>query len=196
MTAGHPTSPPGKHEGPFGPAWAALKARCRDAWRREDGTATVEFVLVVPLILFIFMSAIEAGVLMTRQMMLVQAVDITMRDLRLGLITNPTVGKIKTEVCDLASILPNCDAEIRIELTPISTSTWSMPSSRVGCFDRSQNVQPALTFNTGSAHEVMLVRVCVPQETMFPTTAVGLSMAKDSGDKYGLVVTSAFVNEP
>jgi Flp pilus assembly protein TadG len=196
MTAGSPIPTTAKREGRFGPAWAALKARCRDAWLRDEGTATVEFVLVVPLILFIFMSAIEAGVLMTRQMMLEQAVDITMRDLRLGLIVNPTVGKIKTEVCDRASILPNCDAEIRIELTPISTSSWSMPSSRVGCFDRSQNVQPALTFNAGVAHQVMLVRVCVPQETMFPTTAAGLSLAKDSGNNYGLVVTSAFVNEP
>jgi Flp pilus assembly protein TadG len=181
---------------PLGARWAAVKDRCRAAWTREDGTASIEFVVVVPVILFIFMSAIEAGVLMTRQMMLEQAVDITMRDLRVGLIANPTVSQIKTDVCERASILPNCEERIRIELLPISTTSWSMPSTNVGCYDRTQTVQPALTFNAGAAHQVMLVRVCVPQETMFPTTGVGLSLPKDAGGSYGLVVTSAFVNEP
>ena len=42
---------------------ARLAALIPDAMRREDGTATMEFVLVLPLIMGVFMSSFEVGLL-------------------------------------------------------------------------------------------------------------------------------------
>ena len=50
-----------------------------DEMRREDGTAAMEFVLVIPVIMMIFMASFESGLLMTRSIMLEQSVDMTMR---------------------------------------------------------------------------------------------------------------------
>jgi len=173
-----------------------LKARLLRAIRHEDGTASLEFAIVVPILLMIFMASFESGMLMIRHSMLEQAVDVTMRDLRIGLIKNPTADLIKQAICGRSTILVNCQKNIHIELTPVSTTSWDFPSAKTECVDRSEVIQPSLNFNPGTANEVMLVRVCVVQDAMFPTTGVGLALPKDASGGYGLVAVSAFVNEP
>ncbi|MFN4170676.1 MAG: TadE/TadG family type IV pilus assembly protein [Pseudorhodobacter sp.] len=168
----------------------------RRLWRDQKGVASLEFVLMVPLVLIIFMSAFEAGLLMTRYIMLERSLDMTMRNLRLGQYPNPTPDLIKQEVCSRSVVLGNCTANIRIELQPVSTASWNFPTGRTGCVNREEPIQPPTTFNPGQAHQIMLVRVCIAQDTMFPTTGLGLGLAKDPGGAYGLVATSAFVNEP
>jgi len=168
----------------------------RRIWRDQKGVASLEFVLMVPLVLTIFMSAFEAGLLMTRYIMLERSLDMTMRSLRLGQYPNPTPALIKQEICNRSVVLGNCDANIRIELQPVSTATWAFPTTQTGCVNRETGIEPATTFNPGAPHQIMLVRVCIAQDTMFPTTGLGLGLPKDSGGAYGLVATSAFVNEP
>jgi hypothetical protein len=173
-----------------------LSGFIKTAMGREDGTASMEFVLVVPLIFMMFMASIEAGMFMTRYIMLEQALDMTMRDLRLGKIPDPTAVKIRDDVCRRSVLLKDCENNVNIEMRPINTVTWDLPTSRVGCINRAENVRPALTYNPGQAHEIMLVRICVPQEAVFPTSGIGLNLKKDAGGAYGLVAVSAFVNEP
>ena len=60
----------------------SLARRLKTLWRREDGVAAMEFVLMVQVFLAIFMSAFECGLLMTRAILLEHAVDVTMRELR------------------------------------------------------------------------------------------------------------------
>ena len=134
-----------------------LKARLMQAVRREDGTAALDFVLVIPILLMIFMASFESGLLMVRHLMLEQAVDVTMRNLRIGLIKSPTAAVIKQEICGRSSILVNCNENIRIELTPVSTTSWNFPAAKTECVDRSEVIQPSLNFNPGTANEVMLV---------------------------------------
>jgi hypothetical protein len=175
---------------------ARMVARLKQAVAREDGSASLDFVMVIPILLMVFMAAFESGLLMVRHIMLEQAVDVTVRNLRLGLYPNPTAALIKSEICDRTSILKDCNANIHIELSPISTATWAMPTTGTACVDRTQEIQPSLVFNPGNANEVMLVRVCVLQDAIFPTSGVGLALPKDAAGGYGLVSISAFVNEP
>ncbi len=54
-----------------------FRALCRlgtKFFRHEDGTASVEFVMAVPILLLVFVSSFENGLLMTRSIMLDQAV--------------------------------------------------------------------------------------------------------------------------
>ena len=163
---------------------------------REDGNATIEFVLTIPVLLTIFMASFESGLFMVRSIMLDQAVDITMRELRLGHYPAPSSEILKTEICSRTVIFPNCQAQIMIEMTRISTSNWTMPPRQVNCVDRDEDVQPVTALQIGQQNDVMLMRVCMIQDAMFPTTGIGLGMNLDAGGGYALTATTAFVTEP
>ena len=168
----------------------------RHALRREDGTAAMEFVIAVPILITIFMASFESGLLMTRSIMLEQSVDITMRELRLGHYTLPDAALLKKEICKRTVIFKDCNANIMIEMTRISTSNWSMPAAGVTCVDRGEEIQPVTVLQIGQQNDVMLVRVCVVQDALFPTTGIGLGLPKDGHGGYGVVAISAFVTEP
>lgn len=162
----------------------------------ERATASVEFVLTVPVLMLIFMSSFESGLLMTRQIILEQSLDQVMRDLRLGRIPNPTAYKIKNRICAKSIIFTNCAVSTSVELTPINASTWALPSARTACSERDEQIEPVITFVPGKENEMMLVRVCVVQDAMFPTTGLGADLPLDGQGGYGLIAVSAFVNEP
>lgn len=163
----------------------------------ERATASIEFVLTVPLLMLIFMSSFESGLLMTRQILLEQSLDEVMRDLRLGKIDSPNAYKIKNRICAKSIIFTDCTASTSVELTPVDGTTWTLPSAHARCSERDDEaVQPVLTFIPGAENELMLVRVCVVQDAMFPTTGLGADLPLDDQGGYGLIAISAFVNEP
>jgi hypothetical protein len=175
---------------------ARFKTHIFRVLKREEGTAAIEFVICIPVIMTIFIASIESGVLMTRYIMLERSVDMVMRNLRLGEYPNPTSEFLKARICERAVVMQHCEDNITIALEPISTTTWAFPPRNAGCVDRANNISPSVTYNPGSAHEIMMVRVCVTQDAMFPTTGIGLNLPKDPSGGYGLIATSAFVNEP
>lgn len=163
--------------------------------RREDGTAAIEFAMTVPLLMMIFMASFESGFLMIRSIMLEQSVDMTMRELRLGHLPLATAETLKDEICSRSVILSNCEDNITIEMRRINTTSWDLPTSNVACVDREDAFEPP-SFELGQQNDVMLVRVCVVQDAMFPTTGVGLGLPKDDQGGYGLITTTAFSVEP
>lgn len=174
--------------------------------RGEDGNMTVEFVIVLPMIFSIFMMSFESGLLMMRSVMLERAVDMTMRELRLGQIANPTTAELKARICDRTVIIANCASSVRIEMLPVNMAVWNMPTTAPGCVDRTQTIQPPESYNPGGQNELMLTRVCVLQRAIFPTLGLsdkfvglgeGLTANQPGGfGEYGLIVMSSFVNEP
>ena len=165
-------------------------------FRREDGTASVEFVMAVPVLMTIFMASFESGLLMTRTVMLEQAVDITMRELRLGHYVNPDAQLLKEEICKRTVIFNECDANIRIELIEVDKNTWALPTASTACINRDEEFQVPDTFMNQTEHDMMLMRVCVRQDLMFPTSGLGLKLATDSEGGFGLIAMAAFVIEP
>lgn len=170
--------------------------RLARGFRREDGTASVEFVMAVPVLMAIFMASFESGLLMTRSVMLEQAIDITMRELRLGHYVNPDAKLLKSEICKRTVILNDCAANIRIELIQVNKTTWTLPKTSTACINRDQEFQVPDTFMNQTEHDMMLIRVCVRQDLIFPTSGLGLKMATDSQGGFGLIAISAFVIEP
>jgi hypothetical protein len=169
-------------------------------FRKEDGTASIEFVFIVPMLMTIFMASCESGYFMVRHVMLERAVDMTMRDLRLGLLGTPGPDQLRTLICSRAVVLHDCMANTKIELQPISSTTFAMPTIPETCKERSATINPLVdppeTVILGGGSELMLVRVCARQNAMFPTTGVGLGLQKDALGGYALIARSAFVNEP
>jgi Flp pilus assembly protein TadG len=170
--------------------------RLRRWLRRENGNSTIEFVIIFPIFMTIFISTFEAGMMMVRQVMLDRATDISVRALRLGSWATPTHEQLKRNICGLAAILPDCMNSVLVELRPVSTTTWTPLPANPTCIDRDAIIQPVTTFDGGQQNEMMLVRVCVLVKPMFPTTGLGLRLPEEGEDYYSLVSTSAFVNEP
>ena len=173
-----------------------LTACIPDALRREDGTATMEFVLVIPVIMAIFMASFESGLLMTRAIMLDQSVDMTMRELRLGHFPGVTNKILKQQICSRTVIFTDCVNSMKIELERVSTTDWAMPATPTKCINRGGAIDPVVTPNTGQQNDLMLIRVCVVLQAMFPSTGLGLQLPLDKHGGYGLIARSAFVVEP
>jgi hypothetical protein len=174
-----------------------LLRRALRAARREDGTASVEFVVVFPVVVAIMFQAFEVGWITVRQTMLERALDLTVRDLRLGHISNPTNDKLRQYICSAAGgVISDCTSNMLIELTKVDTSTWALPSPRATCVDRSETIQPVTTVQQGSGDDLMIIRACAIINLMFPLVGVGPHLTQDSQGGIAIVASSAFVNEP
>lgn len=175
---------------------SALGRLLRRFLKRDDGVVSVELVVVFPVVILVFATALEAGVLTTRQAMLEYATNVAVRDLRLGTANSVSHQTLKDRVCDAANIVADCDRAIQIELSPVDTTTWNVDRGPITCRDRDQDMEPATEFTPGGSNQLMLVRVCAVFEPVFPTIGLGFQLQKVNGKDYALVSTSAFVNEP
>ena len=173
-----------------------LLTRLTKAFRRENGTASVEFVIAVPVILTIFMASFEAGFFMIRSVMLEQAVDMAMRDVRLGHFANVNATTLKDAICSRILMFTNCEANMMIEMERVTTDTWTLPNDRTECVNRSENTEPAVEMQIGQQNEMILVRACIMQDAIFPSTGIALELPLDAQGGYALFSKSAYVVEP
>ncbi len=165
-------------------------------FQREDGNASIEFVILFPLFISIFGSAFEAGLVKTRLVLLERATDVAVRDLRLGNDNVDTFDELKARICNVAGLIPDCMEALHIELSSVSTDTWDMRMGATACIDRDEGIAPVVSFAQGGSNELMLVRVCAAVRPMSPITPLGLQLPKINSSDYALVSAAVFVNEP
>lgn len=167
-------------------------------FRGEGGNTSIEFTIVVPLLLFVFMAVFEAGLFMVRYVMLDRAVDMMVRDLQIGAIIAPNATKMKEATCARTVIIPDCMDVLRLDLRVVDTANWTFPGTSVECTDRSAPVRPLLEPPTfGVSNQAMLLRACITVDPIFPTTGIGAGLrAEANGSGYYIMTSSAFANEP
>lgn len=163
---------------------------------REDGSATVEFVILFPAIMTLFLSAFEVSIYLTRSVMLERALDFNVRLLRLGELDPPTLAELKTRVCNDTLIFADCPNAIAIELLPVPTDTWALPSESMTCVDRAATIQPVVEFELGQHNDVMVVRACAVLDPFFGTTPLVMNLPLDPTGGSVVAAASIFVNEP
>lgn len=168
----------------------------RRLWRREDGTASLEFCLIFPAFILLFVSSFEIAMANIRMAMLERATDMSVRALRLNTGAPPSYEDMRRMICSIAGIIPDCLSSVRIELEPVSTSAWNQLTPEARCIDRASNIDPLTTFRQGIENELMMVRVCAVVKPFFPTFGLGSSLPVGDSGEYKLVTISAFVNEP
>lgn len=176
------------------------------ARRNEDGNATVEFVLVFPPLMLLFISAFEIGLANVQHVMLERGTDLGVRELRLlgggGPLTeaerDQLYENLRTTICDAAFVIPNCRDVVQIQLEPVAMDSgdWALMDFDIDCIDRTSEIDPLIRFENGAQNELMLVRVCAVIDPIFPSMGLGAVMPKDDSGGYLLVTSSAFVNEP
>ena len=110
--------------------------------KKQDGNATIEFVILFPGLMFLFLVGFEAGYYMVRNVSLERAVDIAVRDVRLSNGQIPNLGQFKQNLCAEANILDDCEGSVKIDVEPIAKGSGavaaiangpSCPLRRQGC---------------------------------------------------------------
>jgi hypothetical protein len=177
----------------------------RSLLAREDGTATIEFALTFPVLIIIFCASFESSIFMVRSVSLERSVDLVVRDLRLGKLGIIEPPALKKLICERSSVLGDiakCVTAMAVELRPVSTTNFAVPSTPASCVDRNALINPTVestppTFILGGDNEIMLMRVCLKANPMFPTTVFGVRMNNPTADGgYSIVTASTFVVEP
>jgi len=175
------------------------RARLRLWWRMraEDGNATMEFAIIFPIFVFIFVSAVELGFITLRHTMLDRAVDLTVRDIRLGTGTAPQYEQIRDIICDRAAVIPDCRDNVKIEMIRKDLRAWTPPPADYDCINHAEQVQPVRSFTNGMDNEMMLLRICAMFRPIFPLSGLGRDLKASSTNGYRAMITStAFVQEP
>ena len=181
--------------------FSAISHRLRRLWRREDGTATIEFVFCVPVTLMIVMASMESGLFMVRSAMMERGLDLVMREFRLGRMTSMDYTQIRSKMCDYTIYVADCENNLKVWIQPINTVTWELPGAgSVYCGDRNFPLStppvPGSTASTGS-NDIVLVRVCALEDPIFPSTPFAMRLRKDStSGKYELASSTVVVTEP
>lgn len=165
-------------------------------FRREDGTATVEFAILFMPFMLLLASTYEIGMANVRHVMLERGTDLAVRQIRLNTGAAPSKEDVRRMVCNGAGIIPDCLEVMEIELRTIDMDTWDMPPRQAECIDRDEEIQPVVQYENGLQNEMMFMRFCIVIDPMFPSFGLGYGMPKDASGGYRLVSMTAFVNEP
>lgn len=167
------------------------------AFRRSDaGTATVEFAIIFPFYVTLFLTTVELGMITFRHSMLERGLDMAVRDVRLSTGADPSHDEIKDRVCHYAGVLPDCEANLRLEMIRVDPRNYQAPPAAADCIDHSEESNPLREFTHGGANEMMLLRACFVFSPVIPTAGLGYALHKDGAGNAAMVATSAFVQEP
>jgi Flp pilus assembly protein TadG len=93
-----------------------IRRRASRLGRDESGFSTVEFVIIFPLFLAIFLASFESGYMMLRNVMLERSVDLAVRELRLGDPNPPTDVEFRQQICENTYFVSDCNNRVMVEL--------------------------------------------------------------------------------
>ena len=178
------------------PAKRRVRKGLSALFRREDGSVTVEFVIIFPLMFSIFLASIDAGFTMVRQAMLDRAVDLAIRQVRLGQIRNDGSQRLSELICANSILLPNCVNNIAVEMQRLQPGQTTGLDAPFRCVRAEEPVRPALNFTTGAQNDLMVVRVCVSSNPLIRLTGFLSAMPINEQGTYQLTAGAIFVNEP
>ncbi len=179
----------------------SLLSLMRQFQRDERGVVTVEFVIIFPIFMVMFLMTYESGVISLRHFALERGVDLAVRDVRIGRMAVPTRDLLRTQICDYARLLPDCENQLQVEMVRRSLRSWTDVPTQVQCIDRGAAVQPVVQFTNGGNNELIFLRACIRLDPVMPTTGLGRTIVEANAGSaasgsYALVSTSGFVVEP
>ncbi|MFC3117957.1 TadE/TadG family type IV pilus assembly protein [Jhaorihella thermophila] len=164
--------------------------------RSQTGAGTVEFVLVFPAVMTIMFSGIELGMVTFKQAMLERAMDLTVRDIRLGTGQVMTHDDIRDQLCARSAVITDCQNSLRLEMIRLDPRNWNGALAAPDCINRAEELSPVRNFVNGQENELMLLRACAKFDPIFPSSGLGKQLSDTADGGYALVAVSVFVQEP
>lgn len=182
-------------------AFSSIKALCQQFAKDEAGTTSLEFVIVFPVFFGMFLMTYESGMISARHVMLERGVDVAVRDVRIGTMPNPTRESLRTRICQIAGIIPDCMRQLEIELLQRDPMNWTAVPGSVRCVDRGDLERDPGTIDATGNNQLMILRACVRIDPFLPTSGLGKAIVDNNsgsaaGGSYALVSMGAFVVEP
>ena len=116
----------------------------------------------------------------------------TMTKIEISLVLDVSGSMDGTRLADLKT--NDCENSLAIEVVPITD--WQLPPTNTACVDKPAAVDPVVTVDIGQRNDLMLVRVCLVQDLVYPTSGLSLALPTDAQGYYNIVAVSAYVNEP
>jgi Flp pilus assembly protein TadG len=175
-----------------------LRHRLRAFWQDETATATLELVIVFPLLLIVFIASFETALILTRQVFLERTLDMSVRVLRLaqGVVTD--ADTVRDTMCRNTSMLPNCSTLLTIDLQVIDRDNYDMPSNDQVCAGRGNDtvIAPDNEFQVGADNDFLLIRTCLIVDRIVPFSGFGLNLTRDDSGGLHMMASTIFVNEP
>ncbi|MBF9030213.1 pilus assembly protein [Rhodobacterales bacterium HKCCE3408] len=164
--------------------------------RATRATASMEFVIVFPIIMIMFIAVFESSMILIRQVMLERALDNTVRVLRLTNDATVTDEQIRDNICENTVVINNCNDILVVDLRIVDQVNYALPTADSLCVDRDGVVNPANQFVPGAENELMLIRVCAEVQRIIPLSGWGLNLTRDNNGSVHMTSASVFVNEP
>jgi Flp pilus assembly protein TadG len=149
--------------------------------RDESGVTTIEFVIVFPIFFGFFLMSVESGLIAVRHVMLERGVDITVREVRLGNIANPTRQQLRESVCEVAGVIPDCLNRIEIEMTrmdPTVQSDWDNYDPFAECVDLGNMGSSTAVIDPVANNQLMIIRTCARINPFLPTSILGKAIIR------------------
>ncbi|MEY8839857.1 TadE/TadG family type IV pilus assembly protein, partial [Cribrihabitans sp. XS_ASV171] len=149
-------------------------SRLVSLWRafrkQEDGNATIEFVIIFPALLVLMLSGVELAFVSLNHAMLERAVDMTVRDIRLGTGRAHDHDDIKDVICERAGFIEDCASNLKLEMIRLDPYANVSIPVQPDCTDTSDEVKPVRSFVNGQSNELMVLRACAKINPVFPTS--------------------------
>jgi hypothetical protein len=173
-----------------------LSLHIRQFLRREDATATMEFVITFPIIMILFIAVFETSMIMTRQVMMERTLDQAVRILRLanGLTVTPgrhPHGDLRQHLT--AARLRHASDDRPARDRPRDLRRAGQPGDVHRARGRRSRSTPR---STRVDNQLMMVRACMIIDRMLPFSGFGLNLTRDDSGGLHMMAASVFVNEP
>eukprot|EP00903_Cladosiphon_okamuranus_P021863 g20099.t1 len=162
--------------------------------RNEDGNATIEFAILFPLMLMVLFAAVELGMINYRQIMLDRAMDMTVRDIRLGTGGDMQHDDIRDTICARSGFIKmaECNVSLKLEMVRLDPFNWGGIPPQADCVDSVEEADPLINFTNGGSNDLMFLRACASVDVLFPNWGLGDALQKDDGGRVNLYASSAF----
>lgn len=165
--------------------------------RSRSGAAALEFAFVAPIFFTLAFSIIEGAWQFTRIALIENAASTVSRMIYTGQVSSGSISQSDLEklVCNEVEAVVDCDGDVSIEVTRIAKFT-DIPSSNAVCKDKDDSSPSSPGYDWTSGDDIVYVRICVTVDVLTPGLGLGLMLPKTSSDKYQVITSLVFRNEP
>ena len=167
----------------------------------RNGSAAVEFAIVVPVFLATMFSIFEVGWFYYVNSIVDASISDGSRMLRTGQVqksggtADDQFDLLYDDICDVLDTFGACATNLTVEVQTYNTfADLAADNTPATCADAPPTDVDAIPFQPGAELEIVRVRICYIYKTINP--AVGLNLSEASSNKRRIISTSIFRNEP
>ena len=168
----------------------------------ESGAPTVEFVVIFPFLLSMFLWMLETGYLAFHAVQLDRGLDITSRDLAInGIPDGLTVDQAYEQIRDSVwenGLMRGCADNLKLELYA-HKSTDSFTTSDISCVNRTSGASTTPIVNAGNctaSDQMIEMRACLLYDPVMPVGLTYFQKSDADTDAVQITSRSIFFNEP